>query len=173
MEQVKPVHQQISELARDLAPLVAQRGRMLIRGRFVTDAQAQVLRDAAGDEVREARKRGIILDVGHAGVHFDLTVGRAAVPMHGKTSAIDHDGSGVFAGLPAPLTATRYHSLTLEPESLPDGLIVNATAEDGTIQGVRHATLPIHGVQFHPESIASEHGRALLRRFSATAAAAA
>ena len=86
--------------------------------------------------------------------------------MHGKTSAVAHDGSGVFAGLPSPLTATRYHSLTIDPASFPhDKLEVTATAEDGVIMGLQHKTLPIHGVQFHPESIASEHGHQLLANF--------
>jgi anthranilate synthase component 2 len=85
--------------------------------------------------------------------------------MHGKVSEIAHDGSGVLAGLPSPFAATRYHSLALAPDSLPDGLLVNARAPDGTIQGIRHESLPIHGVQFHPESIASDHGHALLANF--------
>ena len=83
--------------------------------------------------------------------------------MHGKTSPVLHDGSGVFAGLPSPFAATRYHSLVVEAPG-PD-LVVNATAPDGAIMGVRHRTLPIHGVQFHPESIATEHGHALLANF--------
>jgi anthranilate synthase component 2 len=88
--------------------------------------------------------------------------------MHGKTSPVDHDGTGVFAGLPSPFTATRYHSLIVE--DIPDSLIVNATSEtpglDGTsVMGFRHETLPIHGVQFHPESIATEHGHELLANF--------
>ena len=80
-----------------------------------------------------------------------------------------HDQKGVFAGLPSPLKATRYHSLIVERETLPDCLEVTAWLEDGTIMGLRHKTLPIEGVQFHPESIASEHGHALLRNFLATA----
>ena len=83
--------------------------------------------------------------------------------MHGKTAAVSHDGSGLFAGLPSPFSATRYHSLVVE--DVPDGLIVNATSDDGAVMGVRHATLPIHGVQFHPESIATEHGHAMLANF--------
>lgn len=83
--------------------------------------------------------------------------------MHGKTSPVDHDGSGVFAGLPSPFTATRYHSLVVE--NIPRSLVVNATSADGAVMGVRHATLPIHGVQFHPESIATDHGHALLANF--------
>jgi anthranilate synthase component 2 len=105
--------------------------------------------------------------LGHQAIarHYGGRISRAPAPMHGKVSEITHDGSGVFAGLPSPFEATRYHSLTLAPDSLPDGLIVNARAADGTIQGLRHESLPIHGVQFHPESIASEHGHALLANF--------
>ena len=83
--------------------------------------------------------------------------------MHGKTSPIDHDGTGVFAGLPTPFTATRYHSLIVT--DIPDALAVNATASDGSVMGFRHRALPIHGVQFHPESIATEHGHAMLANF--------
>ena len=96
---------------------------------------------------------------------FDGHVVRADKVMHGKTSGILHDGSGVFDGLPSPFVATRYHSLIVEAETLPPALIVNARTADGTIMGLRHATLPLHGVQFHPESIASEHGHALLANF--------
>ena len=108
---------------------------------------------------------GVCLGHQAIGRHFGGTVARAAKVMHGKTSAIAHDASGVFAGLPSPFAATRYHSLAVTAESVPDCLIVNATAEDGTVQGFRHVELPIHGVQFHPESIASEHGHRLLRNF--------
>ena len=87
--------------------------------------------------------------------------------MHGKTAAVTHDGSGLFAGLPSPFTATRYHSLVVE--DVPEGLVVNATSDDGpnglAVMGVRHVSLPIHGVQFHPESIATEHGHAMLANF--------
>jgi anthranilate synthase component II len=115
----------------------------------------------------EARRPLLGVCLGHQaiGQHFGGRIARAPTPMHGKVSAIAHDGSGVFAGLPSPFEATRYHSLTLAPGSLPDGLIANARAPDGTIQGLRHESLPIHGVQFHPESIASEHGHALLANF--------
>jgi anthranilate synthase component II len=108
---------------------------------------------------------GVCLGHQAIGQHFGGKVVRAPTPMHGKISAIAHDGSGVFAGLPSPFAATRYHSLTLAPESVPEDLIVNAGAEDGTVQGVRHRELPIYGVQFHPESIASEHGHTLLANF--------
>jgi len=85
--------------------------------------------------------------------------------MHGKTSPILHDGAGVFAGLPSPLTATRYHSLTLDPDSIPDDLVVTARSADGVVMGVRHRTLEVEGVQFHPESILTGHGHDLLRAF--------
>jgi anthranilate synthase component 2 len=116
---------------------------------------------------------GVCLGHQAIGQHFGGRVARAPQLMHGKTCAIAHDGSGVFAGLPTPFTATRYHSLALVPETVPDCLAVNATAADGTIQGLRHRTLPIHGVQFHPESIASEQGHELLANFLAEARAPA
>ncbi|MBN8186532.1 anthranilate synthase component II [Salipiger thiooxidans] len=88
--------------------------------------------------------------------------------VHGKMGTMHHDDTGVFAGLPSPFEATRYHSLVVERESLPDCLVPNAWLEDGTIMGLRHRELPIHGVQFHPESIASEHGHALIENFLKT-----
>ena len=112
---------------------------------------------------------GVCLGQQAIGQYFGGRIVRAPAPVHGKVSAIAHDGSGVFAGLPSPFAATRYHSLTLSPERVPDALVVNARAPDGTIQGLRHESLPIHGVQFHPESIASEHGHALLGNFLALA----
>jgi anthranilate synthase component 2 len=118
-----------------------------------------------------ARRPLLGICLGHQAIaaHFGGSIGRAPVPMHGKTSAISHDGSGLFAGLPSPFWATRYHSLGAARESLPECLAVTAEAEDGTVQGLRHRSLPIHGVQFHPESIASEHGHALLRNFTTLA----
>jgi anthranilate synthase component 2 len=115
----------------------------------------------------EARRPLLGVCLGHQaiGQHFGGRIVPAPQLMHGKTCAVEHDGSGVFEGLPTPFTATRYHSLIVEAESLPDCLIVNATAGDGSVQGFRHRELPIHGVQFHPESIASEHGHALLENF--------
>ena len=95
--------------------------------------------------------------------HFGGKVVRAPHVMHGKTSPVIHDGSGVFTGLPSPFTATRYHSLIVEDAPAP--LIANAHSDDGIIQGLRHAELPLHGVQFHPESIATEHGHRLLKNF--------
>ena len=110
---------------------------------------------------------GVCLGHQAIGQSFGGSVVRGGL-MHGKTSAVSHDGSGVFAGLPSPFTATRYHSLVVE--DLPESLEANAFSEtpglDGTcIMGLRHHELPIHGVQFHPESIASEHGHALLANF--------
>ncbi|MBV9331355.1 MAG: aminodeoxychorismate/anthranilate synthase component II [Alphaproteobacteria bacterium] len=90
---------------------------------------------------------------------------RAREPVHGKVSIIHHNGQGVFAGLNNDFRATRYHSLTVEPGSMPDELMVTATSDDGTIMGISHKALPVHGVQFHPESIASENGHALLANF--------
>ncbi|MBM6575193.1 aminodeoxychorismate/anthranilate synthase component II [Microvirga sp. SRT01] len=105
---------------------------------------------------------GVCLGHQAIGQHFGGKVERGGL-MHGKTSPVLHDGSGMFAGLPSPFTATRYHSLIVN--DVPDALLVNARAEDGTVMGFRHATLPIHGVQFHPESIATEHGHAMLANF--------
>ena len=85
--------------------------------------------------------------------------------MHGKTVRISHTGTDIFTGLPTPYTVIRYNSLTIDPATLPDCLAVTATAPDGDIMGVRHKTLPLYGVQFHPESVLSEHGHALLRNF--------
>ena len=105
---------------------------------------------------------GVCLGHQAIGQHFGGRVERGGL-MHGKTSAITHDNSGLFAGLPSPYRATRYHSLVVQDQ--PEELIVNATSEDGFTMGFRHETLPIHGVQFHPESIATEHGHALLANF--------
>ena len=100
--------------------------------------------------------------IGHA---FGGKIIRAQRLMHGKTSTIHHEGVGVFADLPQDFPAIRYHSLVIERESLPECLEITATSEDGEIMGVRHKTLPIEGVQFHPESVLTEHGHALLRNF--------
>ncbi|MDB5701162.1 MAG: aminodeoxychorismate/anthranilate synthase component [Sphingomonadales bacterium] len=105
---------------------------------------------------------GVCLGHQAIGHHFGGNVVRGGL-MHGKTSDIGHDGSGVFAGLPTPFIATRYHSLIVE--NVPDSLIANAVAPDGSVMGLRHVSLPIHGVQFHPESIATEHGHRLLANF--------
>ncbi|MQR98844.1 anthranilate synthase component II [Gluconobacter aidae] len=108
---------------------------------------------------------GVCLGHQAIGQVFGAEVVRAPVPMHGKISAVHHDGTGVFAGLPEPVDVVRYHSLTLAPDSIPETLVVNARTEDGVIMGVRHRDYPVHGVQFHPESIASVAGRELLANF--------
>jgi anthranilate synthase/aminodeoxychorismate synthase-like glutamine amidotransferase len=100
--------------------------------------------------------------IGHA---FGATVERAPALMHGKTSHVEHEGLGVFAGLPSPLTATRYHSLVIAPASIPADLEVTAHSSDGVVMGVRHRSLPIEGVQFHPESILTVAGHDLLRNW--------
>ncbi|MBL0926010.1 MAG: aminodeoxychorismate/anthranilate synthase component II, partial [Sphingomonadaceae bacterium] len=97
---------------------------------------------------------GVCLGHQAIGQHFGGNVARGGL-MHGKTSPVTHDGSGLFVGLPSPFIATRYHSLIVE--NIPETLVVNATSDDGHVMGFRHTTLPIHGVQFHPESIATEH----------------
>jgi len=108
---------------------------------------------------------GVCLGHQAIGQAFGGQVVRAPQPVHGKTCAIHHDGTGLFAGLPSPFQATRYHSLVVDRPSLPGNLKAVAWTEDGLIMGLAHCTLPIHGVQFHPESIASEHGHQLLRNF--------
>jgi anthranilate synthase/aminodeoxychorismate synthase-like glutamine amidotransferase len=108
---------------------------------------------------------GVCLGHQAIGAAYGGQIVRATRPMHGKTSRIAHDGSGVFAGLPSPLVATRYHSLVIAPESTPEGLRVNAVSEDGEIMGVRHESHPVHGVQFHPESVLTQFGYRMLSRF--------
>ncbi len=105
---------------------------------------------------------GVCLGHQSIGQHFGGKVVRGGL-MHGKTSPVEHDGTGLFQGLPSPFTATRYHSLIVT--EIPEDLVVNATAGDGSVMGFRHRELPIHGVQFHPESIATEHGHAMLANF--------
>ena len=108
---------------------------------------------------------GVCLGHQAMGQAFGGEVIRAKALMHGKTSPIEHDSRSVFAGLPSPFTATRYHSLAVRRETLPDVLEVTAWTADGEIMGLAHKTRPIHGVQFHPESIATEHGHDLLANF--------
>jgi len=122
------------------------------------------------DVIRQLGQRTPILGVclGHQalGAVFGGSVVRASAPMHGKTSTIEHNGRGVFTGLTAPFQASRYHSLVVAEAGLPDELEITArTREDGTIMGLRHRTWPVHGVQFHPESILTSEGRRILRNF--------
>ncbi|MBU2958703.1 aminodeoxychorismate/anthranilate synthase component II [Paracoccus sp. 1_MG-2023] len=114
---------------------------------------------------REIPLFGVCLGHQAIGEAFGGKVVRANRILHGKVDAISHDGTGIFAGLPSPMNATRYHSLTVEPDSLPNSLRVTATSDDGTIMGLMHEALPIEGVQFHPESIASENGHEMIRNF--------
>ena len=121
------------------------------------------------DVIRKADGKVPILGVclGHQAIGqvYGGEIVRAPEPMHGKMSTIHHDGKSVFRGLNNDFQATRYHSLTIDPPSMPEALEVTATSADGVIQGVMHKTHPVHGVQFHPESIASENGHALLENF--------
>jgi len=112
---------------------------------------------------------GVCLGHQAIGQAFGGNVVRAPVPMHGKVSRIFHAGTDIFAGLPSPFSATRYHSLIVDRATLPEVLAPTAWTEDGLIMGLRHRTLPIFGVQFHPESIASQHGHDLLANFLAIA----
>ncbi|AHC44835.1 Anthranilate synthase component II [Achromobacter xylosoxidans] len=108
---------------------------------------------------------GVCLGHQAIGAAYGGNIVRAQQIMHGKTVRISHTGTDIFTGLPTPYTVIRYNSLTIDPATLPECLAVTATAPDGDIMGVRHKTLPLYGVQFHPESVLSEHGHALLRNF--------
>jgi para-aminobenzoate synthetase component 2 len=117
--------------------------------------------------VRHAALRGLPLlgvCLGHQaiGLAYGATVSRAPELVHGRTSAVSHDGLGVFAGIPSPVRMTRYHSLAVRPDTVPVELDVTARTADGVIMGLRHRTAPIEGIQFHPESVLSEHGHRLL-----------
>jgi anthranilate synthase component 2 len=114
---------------------------------------------------------GVCLGHQAIGQAFGGKVTRAPSPVHGKLSEVHHQGRGVFRGINGPFKATRYHSLVVERDSLPDDLSVTAETDDGLVMGLDHKTLPVHGVQFHPESIASEHGHLLLKNFLDLAAA--
>lgn len=108
---------------------------------------------------------GVCLGHQAIGAAFGGEVVRAKQIMHGKVSSMTHTGTDVFKGLPSPYTITRYHSLAIQRESLPAQLEITAETEDGEIMGVRHKSMPVYGVQFHPESVLSEHGHALLKNF--------
>ncbi|MGI3778446.1 MAG: anthranilate synthase component II [Janthinobacterium lividum] len=112
---------------------------------------------------------GVCLGHQAIGQAFGAVVERAPTPMHGKLSEVVHEGSDVFAGLPSPFQATRYHSLVVREDSMPAALEATAHTRDGVVMGLRHRDLPIFGVQFHPESIASEHGHEILANFLAIA----
>jgi len=108
---------------------------------------------------------GVCLGHQAIGQVFGGDVTRLAVPMHGKVSEINHEGGGVFRGINGPFKATRYHSLIVERDSMPDALEITAETSDGVVMGLSHRTAPTYGVQFHPESIASEHGHRVLKNF--------
>jgi anthranilate synthase/aminodeoxychorismate synthase-like glutamine amidotransferase len=108
---------------------------------------------------------GVCLGLQSIGEALGATVTHAPAQMHGKTSAIEHDATGIFAGLPSPFVATRYHSLCVDEATLPAELRVTARSEDGVVQGVAHASKPVMAVQFHPESVLSEHGERIVRNF--------
>ncbi len=110
---------------------------------------------------------GVCLGLQSIGVAYGGVVGRAPELLHGKTSLVHHDGRGVFAGLPNPLTATRYHSLAIDPETVPDELEVSARTDSGVIMAVRHRTQPVESVQFHPESVLTEGGYQMLANWLA------
>jgi anthranilate synthase/aminodeoxychorismate synthase-like glutamine amidotransferase len=148
-----------------LVPSLLDRYRMLVVGPGPGNPSEQprmleVVRSAID---RGVPTFGVCLGLQAIGEAMGATVTHAPSQMHGKTSRIDHDGTGVFSGLPSPLTATRYHSLCLDPASLPGALHISAHSPDGVVQGVSHRHLPVHAVQFHPESVLSEHGGRLLR----------
>ncbi len=125
-----------------------------------TPGVVELIRRAAA---REMPVFGVCFGLQAIGEAFGARVIHAPVPMHGKVSAMSHEGTGLFAGVPQPLQATRYHSLCLDPGTLPADLLVSARSEDGVVQAVSHRTLPVSGVQFHPESVLSEYGDVIVR----------
>ena len=108
---------------------------------------------------------GVCLGHQTIGMVYGASIIHAPTLMHGKVSPIYHDGKGVFKGIPSPFNATRYHSLVIDPQTTPKDFDVSARTQEGVIMGIRHKTLPLEGVQFHPESILTEHGHALLKNF--------
>lgn len=130
-----------------------------------TPDEAGICLDLVAKAAGKVPLMGVCLGHQTIGQAFGGKVVRAPLPMHGKVSAIHHRARGIFSGIPNGFKATRYHSLVVERDHLPDCLAVTAETEDGLIMGLEHKTLPLHGVQFHPESIASEHGHKLLKNF--------
>jgi anthranilate synthase component 2 len=132
-----------------------------------TPAEAGISNDVIRHFSEKMPVLGVCLGHQCIGEAFGGTVAGAGEIMHGKTSLIHHDGKGVFSGMPNPFEAIRYHSLAIQKESVPDCLEVTAWTDSGVIMGVRHKTLPVEGVQFHPESIMTKHGKDLLKNFLA------
>ncbi|MYL96831.1 aminodeoxychorismate/anthranilate synthase component II [Novosphingobium sp. FGD1] len=149
-------------LSVDLAMDMGAKGLLVSPGPC-TPNEAGISLDLVGAAARAGIPLlGVCLGHQSIGQHFGGKVVRGGL-MHGKTSTITHDGTGLFEGVPSPMKAARYHSLIVE--DIPDALVVNARSDDGHVMGFRHASLPIHGVQFHPESIATQHGHAMLANF--------
>jgi anthranilate synthase component II len=130
-----------------------------------TPKEAGICLDLIGEASGSIPILGVCLGHQAIGDAFGGKVVRAPTPVHGKLSTIRHAGAGIFRGINAPFQATRYHSLVVERPGLPDDLTVTADTEDALIMGLSHRRLPVHGVQFHPESIASEHGHLMLKNF--------
>jgi anthranilate synthase component 2 len=150
----------------DIAGIAAlQPARIVFSPGPCTPAEAGVCVEAIRHFAGRVPLLGVCLGHQAIGAAFGGKVVRAQVPMHGKTSVIEHDGAGVFRALPAQVTVVRYHSLVVERESLPAELVVSATTAGGEIMGLRHRELAVEGVQFHPESILGEHGHAMLANF--------
>jgi anthranilate synthase component II len=150
----------------DVAGMVALKpARIVFSPGPCTPAEAGVCVEAIRHFAGRVPMLGVCLGHQSIGAALGGRIVRAAVPMHGKTSRVEHDGKGVFEALPQNFTVVRYHSLVIERATLSADLLVTATSNDGEIMGVRHRSLPIEGVQFHPESILSEHGHAMLRNF--------
>ena len=150
----------------DLAGIEALRpGRIVLSPGPCSPAEAGICVDAIRHFAGRVPLLGVCLGHQAMGAALGGRVVRARVPMHGKASTITTDGLGVFAGLPTQFSVIRYHSLAVERATLPPELLVTATSEDGEVMGLRHRGLPMEGVQFHPESILSEHGHAMLRNF--------
>jgi anthranilate synthase/aminodeoxychorismate synthase-like glutamine amidotransferase len=170
------IYQYVGELG--ASPLVVRHDELVQRPDRLDWADRVVIspgpgrpEEAAGSLLVLERARvdlpilGVCLGHQAIGAFFGASVVRARQVMHGHTSRVHHDGQGVFAGLPSPLEATRYHSLVVDPESVPPCLVVSAWTEDEVIMGLRHRERPIEGVQFHPESVLSEHGHDMIARF--------
>jgi anthranilate synthase component 2 len=136
-----------------------------------TPTEAGICLDVVTRGARSMPIFGVCLGLQTIGQAFGGAVIRAPAPMHGKVSEVEHGGRAVFRGINGPLKATRYHSLVVERRSCPADLEVTAETRDGLVMGLSHRSLPIHGVQFHPESILSEHGATILRNFFDLAAA--
>ena len=132
-----------------------------------TPDRAGIMMDVIAEYAGKIPMFGVCLGHQAIGAAFGATVTRAPELLHGKTSTVQHKGDGVLAGLPDPFTATRYHSLAVLPETLPEEIEVTGWTESGVVMAMRHRTLPIEGIQFHPESYTTEHGKQLLQNFLA------